>query len=164
MITVKKGDITRVECDAIVNPANSRGEMGGGVALSIKAAGGREIEDEAVVKSPIPVGSAIATTAGRLKCKYVIHAPTMARPAERTSAENVRKAVRAALKTASSLGAKRIAFPGMGTGVGGVDHDTAARVMIDEMKNSSDMDIVLVGYTDEMAEAFRRNLKDQSND
>ena len=88
-IVVKRGDITQLSCDAIVNPANSFGYMGGGVAGAIKRIGGNEIEREAVSKAPIRVGSAIATTAGTLPCKYVIHAPTMKQPAMRINVNNV---------------------------------------------------------------------------
>lgn len=71
-ISVITGDITRLEVDAIVNPANSMLIMGGGVAGAIKRVGGKEIEDEALKYAPVPVGKAIATKAGKLKAKYVI--------------------------------------------------------------------------------------------
>lgn len=76
-IEVLLGSLLDVKADAIVNPANSYGYMGGGVAGVIKRAGGEEIEREAIKKAPIPVGSAVITTAGRLPFKGVIHAPTM---------------------------------------------------------------------------------------
>ena len=133
-IKVIEGDITSLEVDAIVNPANSYGYMGGGVAYAIKRAGGGEIEREAVEKSPINIGKAIVTTAGKLKAQYVIHAPTMRRPAERTDVDNIKAATRAALKVAEENNIMSIAFPGMGTGVGGVDEKDAARVMIEEIK------------------------------
>jgi len=85
-IVVLTGDITKQEVDAIVNPANSMLVMGGGVAGAIKRVGGKEIEDESVKHAPVPVGEAVATGAGRLKAKYVIHAPTMERPAARARA------------------------------------------------------------------------------
>ena len=68
-IAVKRGDITKLNIEgigAIVNPANSMGTMGGGVALAIMGAGGKEIEDEAIEKAPIPIGKAVPTTAGKL--------------------------------------------------------------------------------------------------
>ena len=120
-IIVKKGDLTQISCDAIVNPANSFGYMGGGVAGAIKNVGGIEIENEAVAKAPIPVGTAVFTIAGGLPCDYVIHAPTMEKPAMRIGVENVRLATRAALEVGVELHLKSIAIPGMGTGVGGVD-------------------------------------------
>jgi len=134
-IKVLKGDLTELEVDAIVNPANSLGYMGGGVAGAIKRKGGREIEEEAVKKSPIEVGSAVATTSGKLKCRYVIHAPTMERPAMRIGVDNVEKATRAAFELAKSMKLKSIALPGMGTGVGGVKEEDAARAMMKVAKD-----------------------------
>lgn len=159
-VFVEKGDITKIVCDAIVNPANSLGYMGGGVAGAIKRTGGGEIEEEAVSKAPIPVGSAIATTAGRLRCKYVIHAPTMEYPAMRINVENVKLATKAALETAFKLGVKTIAIPGMGTGVGGVSADEAAKVMINISKEYSDKfeKIIFIGFNDELVKAFEKYL------
>lgn len=156
MIIVKKGDITEEECDAIVNPANSLGYMGGGVALAIKLKGGKEIEEEAVRKAPIPLGKAIATKAGKLKCKFVIHSPTMQKPAEKIPLENVRLATIAALELARKLKIKSIAFPGMGTGVGGIKAEDAARVMIEECKKFEDLEIKLVAFDEKLYQAFKK--------
>jgi len=163
-ISVVKGDITQVEADAIVNPSNSYGAMGGGVALAIKRSGGEEIEREAVAKAPIPVGSAVVTTAGRLKARAVIHASTMQRPAQRVSEEEVRLATRAALHEASKHGFRSIAFPGMGTGVGGVPKEEAARAMLEEIKAHLAREalperVVLVAFDDELFSAFKRALE-----
>lgn len=133
-IVVKEGDITEEDVDAIVNPANSLMIMGGGVALAIKRKGGEIIEKEAIKHAPVPVGKAISTTGGNLKAKYVIHAPTMERPAMRISSENVRKATRAALEEAIRLGIKSIAFPAMGAGVGGVSIEDSVRTMLEVIK------------------------------
>jgi len=134
-IKVILSDITGIEADAIANPANSLGLMGGGVARALKVAGGEEIEKEATSKAPIPVGSAIATTAGRLKAKYVIHAPTMERPGGYTNYEYVYKAVKAALKVATEKNIKSIAFPGFGTGIGGLDKNKAAKTMVNAIED-----------------------------
>ena len=160
-LDVKTGDITKVCCDAIVNPANSFGYMGGGVAGAIKRVGGIEIEKEAVSKAPIDVGSAVITTAGMLPCTFVIHAPTMEKPAMRIPVENVAKATFAALTLAEQLKIKRIAIPGMGTGVGGVAPADAARAMINvarEFENKFDS-IIFVDRNDSMIDAFRSVLK-----
>src|SRR3989338_5638355 len=76
-IKVIMGDITELRVDAIVNAANNKLVMGGGVAGAIKKKGGRVIEEEAVKKGPIEIGDAVATSAGELAAKYVIHAATM---------------------------------------------------------------------------------------
>ncbi len=162
-ITVKRGDITEVACDAIVNPSNSYGVMGGGVAWTIKKKGGQKIEDEAAAHAPIPVGSAALTTGGSLKAKHVIHATTMTEPAQRIDIENVKRATSAALFCAAQNGLKTIAFPGMGTGVGGVDLKDAAGAMVEVIRDFSTSDstieeVVLVGYEKKMHEAFKKAL------
>jgi len=161
-IEVIKGDITEVNCESIVNPANSFGIMGGGVAYAIKKKGGKEIEEEARKKAPIEIGKAIATKAGNLKAKYVIHSPTMKFPASRSSYENVRKAVKAAMELALKLKVNCIAFPGMGTGVGGLNRKKVAKIMVEEILKFKDekIKVMLVGYEEEMYEAFKEALRE----
>jgi len=159
-ISVITGDITKLKVDAIVNPANSMLLMGGGVAGAIKKVGGKEIEDAALKSAPISVGKAIATNAGKLKAKYVIHAPTMEKPAMQTTVDNVKLAMEGALNCAERLGIKNIAFPGMGTGVGGLSLDEASEIMVEQIKNHIDLrtslkEIVLVGFSNELASAFK---------
>ncbi len=132
-LKIIKGDLLKAVTDAIVNPANTKLYMGGGVAGLIKRYGGESIEREAIEKGPINIGEAIATGSGMLKCKYIIHAPTVVNPGDRSSKEYVRKAVNAALKLANSMRLKSIAFPSMGTGVGGLEYAESAEVMIDEI-------------------------------
>jgi O-acetyl-ADP-ribose deacetylase (regulator of RNase III) len=159
-IQVKQGDITKIKCDAVVNPANSQGFMGGGAAGALKRAGGDIIEQQAVQQAPIPVGTAIATSAGNLPCKYVIHAPTMEQPAMRIIVDNVEKATRAALKLARDLGIQSIAIPGMGTGVGGVSEADAAKVMIKAVEEFEHdfIDIILLDRNQTMINAFTKFL------
>ena len=159
-IIVKRGDITSIDCDAIVNPANSHGYMGGGVAGAIKNVGGENIEKEAIGQAPIEVGRAVSTTSGCLPCKYVIHAPTMKRPAMSIGVENVKLATRAALELAENLGLKSIAIPGMGTGVGRVSFNRAAASIIEVVKDYQDKfeKIFLIDRNDEMIESFNHYL------
>jgi O-acetyl-ADP-ribose deacetylase (regulator of RNase III) len=157
-ILIEKGDITKISCDAIVNPANSYGYMGGGVAGAIKRVGGIEIEKEAVSKSPIKIGNAVATNCGSLPCKYVIHSPTMTRPAMRIELKNVELATRAALITGKKLNLKSIAIPGMGTGVGGVSKEKAAETIIKivrEYENHFEK-IFLIDRNEEMIDSFKQ--------
>lgn len=130
----KVGDLTKMEVEAIVNPANSEGEMGGGVAYAIKKAGGKEIEEEVMKQAPIPIGKAVITTAGSLKCQFVIHAPTMETPVQHTSVEKISNAVCAALQMAKGYEIKSLAIPGMGTGCGRVPPEEAAVAMIDTLR------------------------------
>lgn len=129
-----QSDITEMAVDAIVNPANSLGIMGGGVAAALSRRGGPTIQREAMAMAPIAVGAAIVTGGGTLWAKHVIHAPTMEEPGVRIGVENVRRATRAALLAAARHGFEVIALPGMGTGLGGVDPADAARAMIDELR------------------------------
>ncbi|HDI46266.1 MAG TPA: macro domain-containing protein [Candidatus Methanomethylia archaeon] len=163
-IKVIRGDITELEVEAIVNPANSLLVMGGGVAGAIKRKGGREIEDKARRHAPLPVGEAVATSAGRLPAKYVIHAPTMEMPAVRTDSEKVYKAVRAALRVASSMELKEVAFPGMGTGVGGVPLKEAAETMVRAILDHAErrglpQRVLLVAFSEDLEEAFRKAVE-----
>lgn len=132
-IHVVRGTILEAQADAIVNAANSRGIMGGGVAGVIKRAAGGEVEREAKAKAPIPVGDAVRTSAGRTGFKGIIHAPTMSEPSMRIGADAVAQATRAALACADQHGFKSLAIPGMGTGVGGVSPEEAAAAMIREI-------------------------------
>ena len=159
-IVVERRDLTQISCDAIVNPANSYGYMGGGVAGAIKRIGGIEIEKEAISKAPIDVGKAVATTAGALPCQYVIHAPTMKQPAMRIGVDNVRDATRAALELGVELNLKTIAIPGMGTGVGGVPTDDAAEAIISIAKGLEDRfeKIILIDRNDEMINSFKKYI------
>jgi len=127
-------DISLQKTDAIVNAANSTLWMGAGVAGAIKRRGGNEIEQEAVAKGPIPVGEAVWTTAGRLDAKYVIHAAGMG-PDLKTDAEKIRLSTRNSLLRAHELGLSSIAFPSIGTGVGGFPIDECARIMLSEVKD-----------------------------
>ncbi|QWK19095.1 MAG: ADP-ribose-binding protein [Hydrogenobacter thermophilus] len=157
-IVILEGSLLDVEADVIVNPANSLGVMGGGVAGVIKKAGGSIIEKEAMLKAPISVGSAIFTSAGRLKFKGVIHAPTMEEPAMETTEEKVRKAVRAALELADNMGFKSIAIPGMGTGIGRLPKEVAAKAMMGEIVNFIPINlekVVLVDIDGELVEKWR---------
>jgi len=164
-VTIKVAvcDITKIYVDAIVNAANSLMYMGGGVAGAIRRIGGIEIEEEAIKKAPVPVGKAIYTTAGKLNAKWVIHAPTMERPAMRIPDENVALATYAALSLANEMGIKSIALPALGTGVGGVNRKIAAQLMVEEIKKHIDngtslQKIILCDIHDEQAIAFKKSL------
>jgi len=158
-------DVTKLVVDAIVNPANSLMVMGGGVAGAIKRVGGEEIEKEAMRYAPVPIGKAVATTAGRLPAKYVIHSPTMEKPAMRTTVDKVSKAVLAALEKALELGVKSIAFPGMGTGVGGLSYSQAAEAMVNTIKQFLSSrrvpltTIYLVAIDEELAKEFCKAIE-----
>lgn len=131
-IKITQADITELKVDAIVNAANNKLVMGGGVAGAIKRKGGREIEDEAVKKGPIKIGEAVATKAGRLPAKYVIHAATMGMDFA-TEEIKIRNSTRSALRVAEELKIKSLAFPALGCGTGGFPMLASAKIMAQEV-------------------------------
>lgn len=130
IICITIGDITDFVGDAIVNPANTLGIMGGGVALAIKKKAGPEIEEEATSKAPISIGEAIVTSGYRLKAANVIHAPTVVNPGDRSNTLYVVKAVQAALNVAVKHGLKSVSFPLMGAGTGGLSIEDSVLAML----------------------------------
>ena len=166
-IVLRRGDITSLDADAIVNAANNALWMGGGVAGAIKRAGGQGIEDEAVRQAPIPVGEAVVTGAGSLKARYVIHAAVMATDLV-TDADKIRSATRNSLRRAEELGLKSIAFPALGTGVGRFPYGKVAEIMIDTVSDhlagdSGLEEVIFALFDDESFEAFETRLAQQGH-
>jgi O-acetyl-ADP-ribose deacetylase len=128
-LEVIDGDIAALAVDAVANAANDHLWMGAGVAGALKRAGGDEIEREAVAKGPIPVGEAVATGAGKLTAKWVIHGAVMGQDL-RTNAQLVERTTLSVLRVADELGAESLALPAFGTGVGGFPLDECARLMV----------------------------------
>jgi O-acetyl-ADP-ribose deacetylase (regulator of RNase III) len=163
-IALLKGDITQVEADAIVNAANNRLWMGAGVAGAIKSKGGQEIEDEAVSKGPISIGEAVATSAGQLSAKYVIHAAGMGTDLK-TDETKIKNATKNSLLRADELNLESIAFPSIGTGVGGFSEDHAADIMLrcamDHVKGRTSLRrIIFVLYSRSAYETFEKVLQE----
>ena len=131
-IEVIQADVTRLNVDAIANAANTMLKHGGGVAGAISRAGGPEIQAESDQQAPIGLGEAVATTAGEMPARWVIHAATMELGGP-TSAEVIRKATASTLQLAEELGAGSLALVAFGTGVGGFPVDEAARIEVEEV-------------------------------
>jgi O-acetyl-ADP-ribose deacetylase len=140
-IEIVQGDITQQpDIDAIVNAANTDLVLGAGVAGAIRRRGGDEIDREGQAKGPIKLGEAVATTAGRLPNKYVIHAAAMGyraedrkvpkRPGSQSSAAIIADVTRNSLRRAEELKLKSIAFPALATGVAAFPIDECADTMI----------------------------------
>ena len=132
VLEVVEGDITQADTDAIVNAANNHLWMGAGVAGAIKRAGGPEVEREAVAKGPIPVGSAVETTAGNLPHQYVIHGAVMGQDLQ-TDESLIAGTTKSCLELADRLGLASVALPAFGTGVGGFSLDDCATIMVREV-------------------------------
>jgi len=133
-IELWNGDICDLEVDAIVNPANLSLWMSTGISGEIKRAGGDDIEFAAVRQAPVPLGEAIVTPAGKLAAKVVIHAVSLDRD-RRTSGDVIERAARSAMARARELRIESIAFPALGTGVGGFPLEDAARVTVQAVRD-----------------------------
>jgi O-acetyl-ADP-ribose deacetylase (regulator of RNase III) len=159
-LELRDGNIAAIEADAIANAANDRLWMGAGVAGALKRAGGEEIEQEAMAIGGIPLGSAVATTAGRLHARYVIHGAVMGQDL-RTDADLIRRTTRSCLELADELGCRTLALPAFGTGVGGFPLGECSRIMVEEARifpAESLERVIFAVYGSEAYEAFSSAL------
>ena len=163
-LAIERGDITDAEVDAVVNAANSELWMGAGVAGSLKRKGGVVIEEEALRQGPIEIGEAILTVAGDLPATHVIHAATMGRDLK-TDPEKIVAATRSTLALAEKHKMESIAFPALGSGVGGVPPVQSAEAILSTVVqhvargNSTLQKVLFVLYQDEAYKAFTDTLK-----
>ena len=131
VLELVEGDITRQRVDAVVNAANSGLRGGGGVDGAIHRAGGPEIMAECRKIGGCPTGSAVATTAGRLHARYVIHAVgPIWYGGSRREPELLASAYRTSLQVADERGVKTIAFPSLSTGAYGYPIEPAAGIAL----------------------------------
>ena len=135
-IEVMQGDIIKLAVTAVVSPANSHGYMRGGVDLAYTRYFGPGVE--AALRAQIatlpgallPVGEALAVPTGDTAIPFLVSAPTMETPQRLSGPEPVFAAAKAAVVCALAEGYDSLAFPGMGTGTGGLAFDTAAEAML----------------------------------
>ncbi|WP_406413010.1 O-acetyl-ADP-ribose deacetylase [Streptomyces sp. NBC_01614] len=135
-IRLVQGDITRESVDAIVNAANSSLLGGGGVDGAIHRRGGpailaecRELRASRYGKG-LPTGQAVATTAGELDARWVIHTVGPVWAATEDRSEQLASCYRESLRVADELGARTVAFPAVSTGVYGWPMDDGARIAV----------------------------------
>jgi ADP-ribose pyrophosphatase YjhB (NUDIX family)/O-acetyl-ADP-ribose deacetylase (regulator of RNase III) len=132
-VLVLEGDITELDVDALVNPANTELLMEKGLAKIVRQKGGEIIQREASRKAPVEPGQAIVTTAGRLKARYIIHA-AITKGNLRTDENKIRSACASALKIAKKLRVGSIAFPALGAcGLGRFPYEASAKIMSQEV-------------------------------
>ncbi len=122
-------DITDLATDAIVNAANEELQLGGGVAGAIRRRGGSAIQRECDDIGGTPVGTAVITTGGNLKARFVIHC-VGPRWGEGQEDEKLANAILSALKLADGRQFRSIAFPAISTGIFGFPKDRAAQVIL----------------------------------
>ncbi|MFD4625002.1 O-acetyl-ADP-ribose deacetylase [Streptomyces sp. NPDC058475] len=140
-ITLVQGDITRQSVDAIVNAANSSLLGGGGVDGAIHRRGGPDILAECRklraghYGKGLPTGKAVATTAGELDARWVIHTvgPRFARSEDRS--ELLASCYRESLRVADELGARTVAFPAVSAGIYGWPMEDAARIAVETVRD-----------------------------
>ncbi len=141
-LQVIKGDITKIQVDAIVNAANSSLMGGGGVDGAIHRAGGPEILDECIIikntQGKCPLGEAVITTAGQLPAKYVIHTVgPIWQGGSYGEQIKLKNCYLNSLNIAVENNIKIIAFPNISTGVYGYPKKEAAITAIETIKNAS---------------------------
>jgi O-acetyl-ADP-ribose deacetylase len=133
-LELAQGDITTQGVDAIANAANSALAGGGGVDGAIHAAAGPELMAELRRRYPngTPTGTAVATGAGRLKARHVLHAAgPIWRGGGSGEAEQLASAYRSCLRLCDELGARSVAFPAISLGIYGYPHDEGARIALE---------------------------------
>lgn len=139
-IEAVRGDITTERVDAIVNAANHSLLGGGGVDGAIHRAGGPEILEacreirRTNYPDGLPTGSAVASSAGRLNAKWVVHTvgPVFAKTIDHSA--DLASAYRESMRIASELGARSIAFPAVSAGVYGWPMADAARIAVETVR------------------------------
>lgn len=142
-----QGDITAEPVDAIVNAANEHLAPGGGVCGAIHAAGGPSIAEECRRIGHCPTGGAVATTAGALPARQVIHAVgPVWHGGERSEADLLASAYVSALDEAARVGARSIAFPAISTGIFGYPLEEATVVAVEAVRNWKGEGVDLVRF------------------
>jgi O-acetyl-ADP-ribose deacetylase len=165
-ITTVQGDITEQTVDAVVNAANSSLLGGGGVDGAIHARGGPAILADCRriratdLPDGLPAGQAVATTAGELPARWVIHTvgPVYSRSEDRS--ELLASAYRESLRVADSLGARTVAFPAISAGAYGWPLDDAARIAVNAVRGAqtSVAEVRFVAFGPGANAAFERAL------
>lgn len=166
-IEAVSGDITTERVDAIVNAANSSLLGGGGVDGAIHAAAGPALLAEcralreSALPDGLPVGDAVATGAGDLPCRWVIHTVGPNRNAGQTDPALLASCFTRSLDVAADLGATSLAFPAVSAGVYGWDADEVARVAVAAVNGYAGRrpdTIRFVLFSERLLSAFRAAL------
>jgi len=166
-IVAVQGDITEQDVDAVVNAANSSLLGGGGVDGAIHARGGPEVlagcRELRSTSHPagLPAGQAVATGAGRLPARWVIHTVGPVHSVTEDRSAVLASAYRESLRVAEELGASSVAFPAISAGAYGWPTDDAARIAVATVgehrpQSVREVRFVLLGRT--TYEVFARRL------
>ncbi|UKN00769.1 O-acetyl-ADP-ribose deacetylase [Paracrocinitomix mangrovi] len=165
-INLIKGDITKIEVDAIVNAANTSLLGGGGVDGAIHRAGGPEIlEDCQKIRAKqggCPTGEAVITTAGKLPSKFVIHTVgPVWNGGSKNEPQLLANCYMNSLQLAQENGIKSIAFPNISTGIYGYPKELAAEIAIKMVKENPLVDeVIFVCFGDDNYNLYSKLLED----
>ncbi|AZA47891.1 O-acetyl-ADP-ribose deacetylase [Chryseobacterium carnipullorum] len=165
-IELIKGDITKISADAIVNAANSSLLGGGGVDGAIHRAGGKQILEECIQirnrQGKCNTGEAVATSAGNLPAKYVIHTVgPVWNGEEDKSSKLLEDCYRNSLQLAESLGIKTIAFPNISTGIYQFPKELAGKIAVETVKNfqaETIEKVIFVCFDDDNEKIYKKLL------
>ena len=163
VLELVEGDITEMETDAIVNAANDRLILGGGVAGAIRRKGGPQIQAECDRIGGTFVGGAVITTGGKLKARHVIHA-VGPRMSEGDEDDKLRNATLNSLKVADENRLKSITFPAISTGIFGFPIQRCAEIMlttaIEYLRGQTGLErVVFCLYGQDSYDVFARRLE-----
>ncbi|MBZ9642946.1 O-acetyl-ADP-ribose deacetylase [Streptomyces sp. PSKA30] len=166
-IRLVQGDITRESADAIVNAANSSLLGGGGVDGAIHRRGGPAILEEcrrlraSRYGKGLPTGQAVATTAGDLNARWVIHTVGPVHSEQEDRSALLASCYRESLRVADELGARTVAFPAVSAGIYGWPMDDAARIAVQTVRETDTAveEVIFVLFDERAYEAFAGQLR-----
>ncbi|MFE3853920.1 O-acetyl-ADP-ribose deacetylase [Streptomyces griseorubiginosus] len=165
-IRLVQGDITRESADAIVNAANSSLLGGGGVDGAIHRRGGPAILADCRrlraghYGKGLPTGKAVATTAGALDARWVIHTVGPRYSREEDRSELLASCYRESLRVADELGARTVAFPAVSAGIYGWPIDDAARIAVETVRGTETAveEVRFVLFDEQAFDAFAQQV------
>ena len=163
-IELIKGDISKVEVDAIVNAANTTLLGGGGVDGAIHRAAGPELLEECSTLGGCATGDAKITKGYRLPARYVIHTPgPVWRGGTKGEPDLLASCYRKSLELAVENGCKSVAFPSISCGVYGFPYDHAAQIAIREVSSFIQKDsrlekVIFVCFSQEAYDLYNKIL------
>jgi O-acetyl-ADP-ribose deacetylase (regulator of RNase III) len=160
LLKLEISDITLKETDAITFYASHDLALGSGFGNAIAVRGGTSIQEELKSLGPLETGEAAVSSAGELKCNYIVHA-VGPRFQEDDITGKLRTTLKNALKAAEEKGVQSIAFPPMGTGFYGVPLDSCAAVMLEELSgflsgNTSIKEVVICANDNREFKVFQQ--------
>ena len=163
-IVLQQGDLTEMETDAVVNAANNDLKLGGGLAGIIRRKAGDAIQRECNEIGTIPLGGAAITSGGKLKARHIIHAASM-QLGGLTTGHALRASTAHSLRIAAEKGLRTIAFPAIGTGIGGFPLSECAAIMLKEaaehLKKPTSLETIYFVLFDKTAlSAFEKALRE----